>query len=152
VAYRQTNSSMSCQSEHMAASHAVVIHRARQRNRDLPFAPFRWSTARFYLHLAYRCLQWGPQASCPHYLQRALFGDPVLLLSTGFHRACLKTFLKLTMDLSGNRPGGEIRPRSKKTGRATDLISQKRRRPFISNRILEHIERARWSALLNEEA
>jgi glycosyltransferase involved in cell wall biosynthesis len=150
VAYRQTSSSMSGQSEKMAASYAVVIHRARERNCDLPFTPFRWSTARFYLHLAYRCLHWGPHVRCPLYLKRALFGDPVLLLSTGFHRACLKTLLKLIMDPSGNLPAEQIRPRPKKTGRAADLISQKRRRPFISNRLLEHIERARWSALLND--
>ena len=51
VAYRQTSSSMSVNGESMAASFAVIMRRARERNPDLPAAIFRWSAGHFYLYL-----------------------------------------------------------------------------------------------------
>ena len=51
VAYRRTASSMSVNAESMAASFAIVIQRARQRNPDLPAAIFRCSAGNFYKYL-----------------------------------------------------------------------------------------------------
>ena len=143
VAYRQTSSSMSVKTEKMASSYAVVVRRAHERNRDLPSATFRWSTARFYLYLVGRCFQGDHYFHCHRYLKTALSADPILLLSTDFYRALLKTLLKLIMGPSGNHPAEQIRPWPKKTGRAVDLNFQKRRRfPFISNRII--LVRDKW--------
>jgi hypothetical protein len=86
-------------------------------------------------------------------LKEAVLADPVLLLSADIYRAFLKTLLKVITGPSGNRPVERIRPWPKKTERAADLNSQKRRRfPFISNRLFEAIERARWFAVLNDGA
>ena len=151
VAYRQISSSMSAQTEAMAASFAVIMRRARQRNCDLPFSTFRWSTGRFYLYLVGRCFRSSHYSRCPRYLKEAVLADPVLLLSTQIYRIFLKTLLKIIMDPSGNHPVEQVRPWPKKTGKGADLNSQKVRIfPFISNRLFEHIERARWSAVLND--
>jgi glycosyltransferase involved in cell wall biosynthesis len=153
VAYRQISSSMSFQTEAMAASFAVLIRRARQRNCDSPLAIFRWSTGRFYHYLVGRCFRSGHYSRCPRYLKEAVLADPVLLLSTDIYRALLKTLLKVIMHPSGNLPAEQIRPWPKKTGKEADSNSRKGRRfPFISNRFFEHIDRARWSATLNDGA
>jgi hypothetical protein len=52
VVYRRIGSSMSANVESMAASYAVVMQRARQRNPDLPAATFHFSAAGFYKYLA----------------------------------------------------------------------------------------------------
>lgn len=149
VAYRQTNSNMSARTEVMAASFAVVMRRARERNCDLPSAAFRWSAGNFYLHLAQTCFQWGHYSCCPRYLKEAIRADPVSLLKTWIYRAFLKSLLKVIIDSSGNYVAGRVRPWPQRKGQSADWDSQKeRKRAFISNRIFEHIELRRWSAAL----
>ncbi|MBV8174391.1 MAG: glycosyltransferase family 2 protein [Verrucomicrobia bacterium] len=151
VAYRQTRSSMSVRTEEMAASFAVTMGRARQRNSDLPAATFRWSAGNFYVYLVGRCMRWGHYARCFRFLKEAVRADPVLLLSTNVYRALLKSLLKLIMRPSGNRPAEPVRPRPKKTGEQAGLNSEKGRRfPFISNRLFEQIELERWSGALKD--
>jgi hypothetical protein len=73
-------SSMSVRTEEMAASFAVTMGRARQRNSDLPAATFRWSAGNFYVYLVGRCMRWGHYARCLRFLKEAVRADPVLLL------------------------------------------------------------------------
>jgi glycosyltransferase involved in cell wall biosynthesis len=151
VAYRQTKRSMSVRTEGMAASFAVVLSRARQRNCDLPSAAFRWSAGNFYLHLVKTCFQWGHYSCCPSHLKEAVRANPVLLLKTWIYRAFLRSLLKIILDSSGNHLAEQVQPWPEKKGKGADLNYQKeRKRPFISNRIFEHIELTRWSAALND--
>ena len=64
LAYRQVGSSMTANAEAMAASFAVVISRARERNCDLPFSIFRWSAGFFYAYLAQNSCDWGCYDRC----------------------------------------------------------------------------------------
>ena len=79
VAYVRTSSSMSVNAESMAASFAVVMQRARQRNPDLPAATFRRSAGNFYLYLAGICDRWAHDSWSFHYLKKAICAEPVLL-------------------------------------------------------------------------
>jgi glycosyltransferase involved in cell wall biosynthesis len=155
VAYRQTSSSISFKTESMAASFAVTMHRARQRNCDLPSAAFRWSAGYFYLHLANRCHDLRHHFRCLHYLKEAACANPPLLLKTGIHRKFVKSVLNIIAGSTANRFAEQSRPSPgpsvEKKGNGADLHSKKKRnRPFISNRIFRHIELTRWSAALND--
>jgi glycosyltransferase involved in cell wall biosynthesis len=151
VAYRQTSSGMSVHAEGMAASFAVVLRQARQRNSDLPSADFRWSAGHFHLYLVRQCDLWGHHDRCPRYLQKAIRANPVLLLKTEVYRALLKSLFKVVMGSSGNHFAKQVRPSPEKKGKGADLNSQKKsKRPFISNWIFKHIELRRWSAALND--
>jgi glycosyltransferase involved in cell wall biosynthesis len=89
VAYRQTNSSMSLQTESMAASFAVLMRRARQRNCDLPSTTFRWSAGYFYLYLLQKCIMWAHYPRSLRYWKRAVCANPLLLLTTEIYRVLL---------------------------------------------------------------
>ncbi len=132
VAYRQTSSSMSVHAEGMAASFAVTMRRARQRNCDLPSASFRWSAGSFYLSLVYTCYHWGHYSRCPRCLKEAVCANPVLLLNTGIYRMFLKSVLNIIRGLTGDHLTERVQPPPEKKGKGVALYSKKKRkRPFI---------------------
>ena len=151
LAYRQDGSSMSVNAETMAASFAVVMSRARKRNFDLPSSIFRWSAGNFYSYLAQNSFHWGHYDRCLRYLKKAVHADPALLLTTGVYRRSIESLLNAIVDSRGNRSAREVPsllPEEK--GKGPGIDSKNGKRPFISNRIFEHIERRRWSAALAE--
>jgi glycosyltransferase involved in cell wall biosynthesis len=151
VAYRQAGS-MSANAETMAASYAVVMGRARERNCDLPSSIFRWSTGNFYSRLVNYSFHLGCYHRCVRYLKEAVRADPALLLTTGVYRRSIGSLLKATMDSRGKYSAREVPPvLPEKKGKSPSVESKKNgKRPFISNRIFENIERRRWSAALAE--
>jgi glycosyltransferase involved in cell wall biosynthesis len=152
LAYRQAGSSMSANAETMAASFAVVMGRARERNCDLPTSIFRWSAGNFYSHLVQSSYYWGSYDRCLSYLKEAVRADPALLLTTGVYRRSIGSLLNAITDSRRNYSAREepsLLPERK--GKGLGMDSKKNgKRPFISNRIFENIERRRWSAVLAE--
>ena len=153
LAYRQADSNMSANAETMAASFAVMMSRARERNRDLPCSIFRWSAGYFYAHLGQNSYRLGYYDRCVRCLKEAVTADPALLLTTGVYRAFIGSLLNIITDSRGKHPARvlSLLPEQKGKGPGTD--SRKNgERPFLSNRIFENIERRRWSAVLTEGA
>jgi glycosyltransferase involved in cell wall biosynthesis len=141
VAYRQTSSSMSVNAEWMAASYAVTMNRARQRNCDLPSAAFRWSGGYFYLYLADKCHDSNHCSECLRFLKEAVRSNPVLLLKAGIYKRFVKAALRI---IAGS---------TVKTKKAADFHPKKRtKRPSVLNVPFRSIERARWSAALHDGA
>jgi glycosyltransferase involved in cell wall biosynthesis len=141
VTYRQNGSSMSVDAEGMAASYAVIMSRARQRNSDLPSAAFRWSAGYFYLYLADKCYACGRYSDCLGFLEEAVRANPVLLLKAGIYKRSLKAALRT---LTGS---------AVKTKRAAQFHSNKRkRRSSVLNIPFRYFELARWSAALHDGA
>ena len=152
VAYRQTKSSMSVNTESMAASYAVAIRRARERNRDLPSTTFRWAAGHFYGYLAQKCYLWDDYCCCLRHLGKAVCADPVLLLNTCLCKTLIKAFLKGVIGLTVNHFAEQVRPSPKELGKAAGLRPPiESERSFISDRILERIELKRWSAVLQHD-
>jgi len=152
LAYRQAGSSMSANAETMAASFAVVMSRARERNADLPSSIFRWSAGHFYAYLVKNSYRWGYYDRCLRHLKEAVGSDPALLLTTGVYRMLIRALLKVIKDSGGKHLAREVLP-SMPDEHGPDLESnEKRKRPFISNLIFENIERRRWSAALENGA
>jgi glycosyltransferase involved in cell wall biosynthesis len=152
LVYRQAGSSMSANAETMAASFAVVMGRARERNCDLPTSFFRWSAGNFYSHLVRNSYHWGYYYRCLRYLKEAVRADPALLLTTGTYRTSIGSLVNAIMDSRGkySARGVPSLPHENK-GEGPGMDSQKNgKRPFISDRIFENIERRRWSAALAE--
>jgi glycosyltransferase involved in cell wall biosynthesis len=153
AAYRQTNSSMSIQAQGMAASFAVIMRRARERNCDLPSAAFRWSAGYFYSYLVDKSYDCGHYSQCLLYLKEAACANPVLLLETRIYRIFLKSVLNIIASSNGNRLSEQVRPSPEENRKVGDVhSSKKRKRPFISNRIFKKIEQTRWSAAINDRA
>jgi glycosyltransferase involved in cell wall biosynthesis len=153
LTYRQAGSSMSVNAETMAASFAVVMSRARERNFDLPSSIFRWSAGNFYRYLVRNAYHWGYYDRCLRYLKEAVLADPALLLTTSVYRTLIGSLLNITMVSRGRHAVGEVLSLlPEKKGKSPSIDSKKNgNRPFISNRIFENIERRRWSAALAEE-
>jgi glycosyltransferase involved in cell wall biosynthesis len=149
VAYRLRRNSMSANDESMAASFATVIGRARQRNRDLPSATFRWSRGHFYRYLADRCDYWGNHSRFFRYFKDAIIANPVLLLDA----VTYITFLKSVFHWGARSIGihlAELTGESpERTGERVNLRYSKRRQ--IVNVIFDHIEAKRWSAALKDQ-
>ena len=152
VAYRQASASMSANAETMAASYAVVMGRARERNCDLPSSIFRWSAGNFYSRLVDNSFHLGCYDRYFRYLKEAVRADPALLLTTGVYRRSIGRLLKAIMDSRGKYFVREVPPMlPEKKSKSPSMESKKNwKRPFISNRIFENIERRRWSAALAE--
>ena len=147
VAYRKTGSSMSANVESMAASYAVVMQRARQRNPDLPAATFRCSAGSFYKYLANVSERWAHTSWSFHYLTKAVCADPSNLLTTW-------TLRKLIMAIPGSTWKKFVKQvwRSFKNGQGADLRYKKEyERWLISDAIFNQIERSRWPALLGQD-
>ncbi len=119
VAYRQSGSSMSANVESMAASFAVVMRRARQRNPDLPAAIFRLSAGNFYTYLSNTSERVRPSWTL-HYLTKAICANPSNLLTTW-------TLRKLIMAIPGSTWKKFVSQvwRSFKKGQAADLRCKK---------------------------
>jgi glycosyltransferase involved in cell wall biosynthesis len=152
IAYRHAGSGMSGSIDAMAASFAVMMGRARERNCDLPSSIFRWSAGNFYSHLVQNSFRWGCYDRCLHYLKKAVCADPALLLTTGVYRRSIGSLQNAVMDSLGKYSARDL-PRllPRKKGKEPGMDSQKNgKHPFISNRIFENIERRRWSAALAE--
>jgi glycosyltransferase involved in cell wall biosynthesis len=152
VVYRQAGASMSANAETMAASYAVVMGRARERNCDLPSSIFRWSAGNFYSRLVHNSFHLGCYDRYLRYLKEAVRADPALLLTTGVYRRSIGSLLKAIMDWLGKYSAGEAPPVLPEKKRKSPCMESKKngKRPFISNRIFENIERRRWSAALAE--
>jgi len=152
VAYRQTGTGMSANAETMAASYAVVMGRARERNCDLPSSIFRWSAGNFYSRLVDNSFRLGCYDQYFRYLKEAVRADPALLLTTGVYRRSIGSLLKAILDSRGKYFTREVPPGlPEKKGNSPSMESKKNgKRPFISNRIFENIESRRWSAALAE--
>jgi len=152
VAYRQAGASMSANAETMAASYAVVMGRARERNCDLPSSIFRWSAGNFFSRLAHNSFHFCCYDRYLRYLKEAVRVDPALLLTTGVYRRSIGILLKAIMDSRGKYSEREAPSLlAEMKGKGPGMESKKNgKRPFISNRIFENIERRRWSAALAE--
>jgi glycosyltransferase involved in cell wall biosynthesis len=152
LAYRQAGSGMSTNAETMAASYAVVMGRARERNCDLPSSIFRWSAGNFYSRLVQKSFHWGCYDQCLRYLKEAVCADPALLLTTGVYRRSIGSLLISIMDSRGKFSAEKMPPvLPEKKGKRLSTESKKNGKcPFISNQIFENIERRRWSAALAE--
>ena len=152
--YRQAASGMSVNAETMAASFAVVMGRARERNCDLPSSIFRWSAGKFYAYLAQNSYHWGYYDRCLRYLKEAVRADPALLLTTGVYRTSIQSMLNAVMGSRGKYSTREpLSFLAEKKGKGPGTDSEKNgERLFISNRIFENIERRRWSAALENGA
>jgi glycosyltransferase involved in cell wall biosynthesis len=154
LACRQAGSSMSINAESMAASFAVVMRQARERNSDLPSSIFRWSAGNFYGHLVRNSYRWGYYHQCLRYLKEAVRADPALLLTVGVYRTFIKSLLNLITRSHPKYSGGEVLPSlSEKKGEDSEVDSKRKgKHPFLSDRIFENIERRRWSTALDAGA
>ena len=151
VAYRQNGSSMSVSGECMAKSFVFAMRRARQRNRDLPSAAFRWSRGYFYLYLAEKGYEWAHYSSCLRDLKEAACANPILLLKTGIYKTFVKSVFNIVLGSIGIHLAEPAHPSPGKSGEGVDLYPKKRRkRPFILNVLFRHLELTRWSAALDD--
>jgi glycosyltransferase involved in cell wall biosynthesis len=152
--YRQAGSTMSANAENMAASFAVVMRRARERNGDLPSSIFRWSAGYFYSHLVQISYRWGYYQRCLRYSKEAVRADPALLLTAAFYRTFIKSLFNVMMASRRKQRAPEARPSSseKKEKESHVNTEKKGRHRFISERIFESIERRRWSTALDAGA
>jgi glycosyltransferase involved in cell wall biosynthesis len=149
VAYRRTGSSMSVNVESMAASYAVIMQRARQRNPDLPAATFRCAAGGFYKYLSNVSERWAAPTSWSflYYLTKALCADPSNLLTTWTLRKLImaipgstwKKFVKQVWRSFKNRQGADLR------------YGKEYERWLISDAMSKQIERSRWPALLGQD-
>ena len=152
LAYRLAGSGMSSSIDTMATAFALMMGRARERNCDLPSSIFRWSAGNFYSYLVRNSFRWGYYDRCLRYLKKAICADPALLLTTGVYRRSIGSLLNPVMDSLGKcsaRVVAPLLPEKRGKGRSMDF-KKNGKRPFISNRIFENIERRRWSAALTE--
>jgi glycosyltransferase involved in cell wall biosynthesis len=141
VTYRQNGSSMSVNAKSMAASYAIIMRRARQRNCDLPSATFRWSAGYFYLYLAYQCQACGRYSECLSFLEEAVRANPVLWLKAGIYKRSIEAALKIITGSTVETKG------------AGDFHSNKKeRRSSVLNTPFRYFELARWSAALHDGA
>ena len=138
---------MSAKVESMAASYAVVMQRAHQRNPDLPAATFRFSAGGFYKHLADESERSAPTSRTLHYLTKAVCADPSNLIT-------IWTLKKLIMAIPGSTWKKFVKQvlRSFKNGQGADLRYKKEyERWLISNAMSNQIECSRWPALLGRD-
>jgi glycosyltransferase involved in cell wall biosynthesis len=153
VAYRQTRSSMTTNAKSMAASYAVVSRRARQRNRDLPSATFRWAAGHFYCYLAKKCYLWHQYSCCLCHLRKAVCADPALLLNTWICKILIKASLKAVTGSKVKRVAELVRPSPNGEGKEAERLPQREsKRPSILDGLFERIELKRWSAVLHDGA
>jgi len=151
VAYRLSRSSMSARAESMAASFAMVLRRARQRNRDLPSAAFRWSSGYFYLYLTDKCYNRGRYSLSLRYLKAATCANPVLLLNTGVYRKFIMSVFDLITGSTVIHLDELLPPSSDNIAERVRTDSNARKkRSFILGAIFRHFEHARWSAALED--
>jgi glycosyltransferase involved in cell wall biosynthesis len=153
LAYRQSGSSLSANVESMASSFAVVSRRARQRNGDLPAATFRWSAGYFYQYLVGKSDLGEHHSWRFRYLKKAVCANPWYLLKPGTYKNFIKFSLNMaTGSTSWKKFLKRVRPSSDKKGQEDILNGKsKRKRPFISNRIFEHVECRRLYAELQDQ-
>jgi len=150
VAYIQNDSSMSLNAENMARSFGVVMGRARQRNRDLPSASFRWSHGYFDLYIAEKCYDWAYYLRCIHYLKEAALANPVLLWRVGMYKFFVKSLLNIVRGTATPQIPGQARSLRKSAGGAALPAKRERKRPFFLNVVFRHFELTRWSAAMND--
>ena len=151
VAYRQTRSSISVDFGSMAASYAVMMCRARQRNCDLPSVAFRWSAGYFYWYLVNKCYVWGYYSRCLHYLKEAACANPFLLLKTDVYRKFINSVLRILTGQTADSLAKQVQPSPEKKEKEAELRSKRERKgQFISNRIFRRIELSRWSTALRD--
>ena len=151
VAYRQTSSSMRVNAESMERSFTVVLQRARQRNRDLPSASFRWSAGYFYVYLLEICDFWGYYSWSFRYVIKAVSANPWYLVKTWFYKKILVVQLNAILGPTWKKFVKQFLPSSAKKEQEADLHSKKnKKRPFISSGSFSRIEQHRWAAALHD--
>jgi hypothetical protein len=142
---------MRVNAESMETSFTVTLQRARQRNRDLPTASFRWSTGYFYVYLLEICDLWGYYRWSFRYLIKAVCANPFYLLKTWFYRKFIVIQLNGIMGPTWKKFVKQARPPSAKNGQETDLHSKKsNKRPLISSGVFNRIEHNRWAVALHD--
>ena len=144
LAYRETGASMSVNAESMAASFAVVSRRARERNRDLPTAAFRWSAGYFYKYLVGRCDRWEHYSWSFRYLKKAVCANPLYFLNTWTYKEFLKILLSALTGSTWKKFVKQLRPSPEKTGQEDLSSKETKNRLFNFNGIFKTIERRRW--------
>jgi glycosyltransferase involved in cell wall biosynthesis len=149
LAYRETRSSMSVNAETMAASFAVVSRRARERNRDLPTATFRWSAGYFYEYLVGTCDRWDHYSWRFRYLKKAVCANPFYFLRTWTYKEFIRILLSALTGSTRKKLVKQLRRSSEKNGQEDLNSKETKKRLFISNRMFEIIERRRWRAALH---
>jgi glycosyltransferase involved in cell wall biosynthesis len=148
LAYRETGSSMSVNAETMAASFAVISRRARERNRDLPAAAFRWSAGYFYEYLVETCDRWDHYSWGFRYLKKAVCANPFYFIRTWPYKVFIKILLSALTGSTWKKSVKQLRPSSEKDGQEDLNSKETKKRLFIFNRIFEIIERRRWHTAL----
>ncbi|HYZ74814.1 MAG TPA: glycosyltransferase family A protein [Chthoniobacterales bacterium] len=153
LAYRQSGSSMSVDTESMATSYTLTMGRARQRNRHVPSALFRWSAGYFSFYLLNKCYHWGDYSRCLRYLMDATRANPFLLLRTEVYRKLAECLFRLATRQIPNHLLEQVQPALDKKAKEAALRSKREGKPlFFSNRIFRKIEERRWSAALRNRA
>ncbi len=105
ASYRLIRGCMTSGTSTMTTSYEVMLAAARERNRDLPAALFRWSGGYFMAYLASRSFQASNYRSCLRSIALALRHDPVMLLHIKMH---IMAFKSLVLEVTGLR--SEPRP------------------------------------------
>jgi glycosyltransferase involved in cell wall biosynthesis len=144
LAYRETGSSMSVNAESMAASFAVVSRRARERNRDLPTAAFRWSAGYFYHYLVGRCDRWEHYSWSFRYLKKAVSANPLYFLNTWTYKQLIKILLSALTGSTWKKFVKQLRPSPEKNGQEDLSSKETKKRLFHFKGIFRIIEGRRW--------
>jgi glycosyltransferase involved in cell wall biosynthesis len=151
LAYRQSGSGMSADADTMATSFAVLMRRARERNGDLPTATFRWSAGYFYIYLATKCNLREHHSGSFRYLKKAICANPCYLLRPRTYKGFINYSLNMITGSSWKKFVKRVRPTSEKGEEDTLTSGRRRKRPFISDRIFENLERRRLYAALHDQ-
>jgi hypothetical protein len=147
VGYRQNRTTMSLNVDGMAASFAVFASRARQRNRDLPAAAFRWSGGYFYMYLVDKCFAWKEYAQCLRYLKHMVLSNPVLFLKLGVYRTLARSLFYLIL-----RPPSPVEPRDTDEPEKKPKLLPVRKLLSYLNSAYWYFEGVRWSEALHDGA
>jgi len=113
--YRLIRGCMTAGTSTMTTSYEVMLAAARERNRDLPAALFRWAGGYFMSYLANRSYQAANYRSCLKSIALAVRYDPVMLLHAKHHVMAFKSLvLQVTGLKSEPRPPVRIDPNAPK--------------------------------------
>lgn len=95
IAYRKTNSSMSCNYTAMAKSYRLVMADVQQRHPEIPAIIYQWSISNFYMYLAGESRRSGNHWSTLFWLSKALLVDPINILRFQLYTMSINSLLKL---------------------------------------------------------
>jgi cellulose synthase/poly-beta-1,6-N-acetylglucosamine synthase-like glycosyltransferase len=107
VGYRQRSDSMSHNVRLMEPAHERVIARVCERHPELPARLFRWSRARFAVHLARASFRSDKPLDALPFLAKALLRDPGLILSLPYQAAAARLLALFSARRDDPRPFGQ---------------------------------------------